>query len=100
MTYDYWKGGSLKELRAEAIEQIASAIANSTRGMSIGIGHHMHGQICRVPNGATPLTRTPGQFTYFFDANWRNPPRAEAAMAWVDDCCAALFEHRLRELSK
>jgi FAD/FMN-containing dehydrogenase len=90
MTYDYWKGGSLKELQDHAIEQIASVIANSSRGMSIGIGHHMHGQICRVPDGATPLTRTSGQFTYFLDANWRNPARAEAVMAWVDDSWSAM----------
>jgi FAD/FMN-containing dehydrogenase len=90
MTYDYWKGGSLKELKDHAIEQIASGIANSSRGMSIGIGHHMHGQICRVPDGATPLTRTFGQFTYFLDANWHDPARAEAAMAWVDDSWSAM----------
>jgi FAD/FMN-containing dehydrogenase len=90
ITYDYWKGGSLKELNDHAIEQVASAIANSSRGMSIGIGHHMHGQICRVPGGATPLPRTCGQFTYFLDANWRNPARAEAALAWVDDSWSAM----------
>jgi FAD/FMN-containing dehydrogenase len=90
MTYDYWKGGSLKELKDHPIEQIASAFANSSRGMSIGIGHHMHGQICRVPNGATPLTRTSGQFTYFLDANWRKPAQAEAAMAWVDESWSAM----------
>ncbi len=90
VTYDYWKGSSLEELRDHAIEQIASAIGNSSRGMSIGIGHYMHGQICRVPDGATPLTRSSGQFTYFLDANWRNPARAEAAMAWVDDSWSAM----------
>ena len=89
-TYDYWKGGSLKELKDQPIEQIASAFANSSRGMSIGIGHHMHGQICRVPSAATPLTRTSGQFTYFLDANWRNPAQAEAAMAWVDESWSAM----------
>lgn len=90
VTYDYWKGSSLEELRDHAIEQIASAIGNSSRGMSIGIGHYMHGQICRVLDGATPLTRTSGQFTYFLDANWRNPARAAAAMAWVDDSWSAM----------
>jgi len=90
VTYDYWKGSSLEELRDHAIEQIASAIGNSSRGMSIGIGHYMHGQICRGADGATPLTRTSGQFTYFLDANWRNPARAEAAMAWVDDLWSAM----------
>ena len=90
ITYDYWRGGSLAELHDEVSEQIASAIANSTRGMSIGIGHHMHGQICRVPNDATPLMRSCGQFTYFFDASWRNAARAEAAMVWVDDSRSTL----------
>jgi len=41
-------------------------------------------------HGPTPLTRTSGQFTYFLDANWRNPTRAEAAMAWVDDSWSAM----------
>jgi FAD/FMN-containing dehydrogenase len=90
VTYDYWKGGSMEELRDHEVEQIASAIGNSSRGMSIGIGHYMHGQICRVPVGATPLTRTSGQFTYFLDANWHNPARAVAAMAWVDDSWSAM----------
>jgi FAD/FMN-containing dehydrogenase len=89
-TYDYWKGGSLNPLTDGAIAQLLAPLATATRGMSIGLGHFMHGQICRVPSGATPLVRTPGQLTYFFDASWRNVARANEAMAWVDNAWSAM----------
>ncbi len=88
--YDYWRGGSLNELTDPAIEQIVTRLQSATRGMSVGLGHYMHGQICRIAADATPLPRVAGQLTYFFDANWRDPARAEAAMAWVNDACAAM----------
>jgi hypothetical protein len=90
VTYDYWKGGSLNGLSDQAIEQIESAIRGATRGMSIGMGHYMHGQICRVKDDVTPLPRTAGQFTYFADANWRNVERAEGSMSWVNNSWSAL----------
>jgi FAD/FMN-containing dehydrogenase len=36
------------------------------------------------------LPRTAGQLTYFFDANWRDPARADASMRWVTDAASAL----------
>jgi FAD/FMN-containing dehydrogenase len=90
LTYDYWRGGSLKELNDQAIAQIMAAVGEASRGMSVGIGHYMHGQICRVHDDATALPRTAGQFTYFFDANWRNVERAEVAMAWVNKSWSAM----------
>jgi FAD/FMN-containing dehydrogenase len=90
VTYDYWKGGCLSDLSNEAIAQLLAPMASASRGMSIGLGHYMHGAICRVPPEATPLIRTAGQFTYFVDASWRSATRAEAAMAWVDQTWAAM----------
>jgi FAD/FMN-containing dehydrogenase len=90
VTYDHWKGGSFDELSDQVIEQIASTIRSASRGMSLGLGHYMHGQICRVRPDATPLSRTAGQFTYSFDANWRDPARADAAMKWVNDSWSAM----------
>jgi hypothetical protein len=90
VTYDYWKGGSLEDLGDHAIEQIVSAIGDASGGMSLGLGHYMHGQVCRVGADATPLPRAAGQFTYFFDANWRDPGRADAAMAWVNNSWSAM----------
>lgn len=90
VTYDYWKGGSLNGLSDQAVEQIVSAIQSATRGMSIGVGHYMHGQICRVKNDETSLPRTAGQFTYFFDVNWRNAERSEASIAWVNNSWSAM----------
>jgi berberine-like enzyme len=50
----------------------------------------MHGQICQISMDATPLPRTAGQFTYFFDANWRDPARAGIAMQWVNDASSVM----------
>ena len=89
-TFDCWRGGSLDNLSDEAIEQVDSVIQGASRGMSMGLGHYMHGQVCRVSTDATPLPRTAGQFTYFFDANWRDPARADIAMRWVNDAASAM----------
>jgi FAD/FMN-containing dehydrogenase len=89
-TFDYWRGGSLESLSDGAVEQLDVVTRSASRGMSIGLGHYMHGQICRVPSEATPLPRAAGQFTYFFDANWRDPARADMAMRWVNDSWAAM----------
>jgi len=90
LVYDYWRGGSLKELSDQAIGQIVAAVSGATRGMSVGIGHYMHGQICRVDDDATALPRIAGQFTYFFDANWRNAERAEGSIGWVNNSWSAM----------
>jgi FAD/FMN-containing dehydrogenase len=89
-TFDYWRGGSLDDLSDGAIEQVDSAIQSASRGMSMGLGHYMHGQICQAPADATPLPRKAGGFTYFFDANWRDPARADVAMRWVNDSSEAM----------
>jgi FAD/FMN-containing dehydrogenase len=88
--YDHWRGGSLENLSDGVIDQVDIAIGGASRGMSMGLGHYMHGRICQVPAAATPLPRTAGQFTYFFDANWRDPARADLAMRWVNDASAAM----------
>jgi len=95
-TFDYWKGGSLDELSDAAIEQIVTIMRAASRGTSIGLGHYIHGQFCRTSVGETPLPRTAGQLTYFFDANWRDSARAEAAMAWVDTSWQAMQPHSSR----
>ena len=38
----------------------------------------------------TPLPRGYGQFTYFFDANWRDAARADGAIEWVSDSWSSL----------
>jgi hypothetical protein len=62
-------------------------------GSSIGVGHYMHGQVCRVPQDATPLLRVAGQFTYFINGSWYEANNAEASMAWVDHSWTAMKRH-------
>jgi len=88
--FDYWKGGSVDELTDRAIELIVTALETASRGMSIGLGHYIHGQVARVSAAETPLPRRAGQMTYFFDANWRDAARADAAIDWVDQSWAVM----------
>ncbi|MGH7288253.1 MAG: FAD-binding oxidoreductase, partial [Myxococcota bacterium] len=82
--YGHWRGASLSKLDEAAIDDFAAAIAGAPRQWSIGIGHYMHGAICRRPAEETPLLRPPGRFTFFFSAAWWEPHEAEGAMSWVD----------------
>ena len=88
--YDYWRGGSLQELSNEATETIAAAARNAPPGWSIGMGHYIHGLVSRATPVSSSLPRNAGQFTYFFDANWRDPQFTDSAMSWVDGSLAAI----------
>jgi berberine-like enzyme len=87
--YNYWKGGSLQEISGASVEQVAAFIEQAPVGCSFGLGH-MHGQVCRVAEDVTPLIRTAGQVTYFFNASWADPNLGETHMRWVDRCWAAM----------
>ena len=80
--FGHWRGASLPELSDAAIEDFVEVIAAAPRQWSVGIGHYMHGAVCRKKE--TPLLRPPGSFTFFFNANWSKPVEAEANMSWVD----------------
>jgi hypothetical protein len=88
--FSYWKGGSLRELSNASTEQIAAFIEQAPDGCSVGLGHYMHGQVCRVAQDVTPLIRTAGQATYFFNASWTDSNRGEGSMRWVDRSWAAI----------
>ena len=88
--YNYWRGGSLRELNDPAIEQLTAAAQHAPSGCSIGLGHYMHGQVCRVSVDKTPLSRTAGQLTYFFSASWVDPRMADASIEWVSRSWVAM----------
>ena len=88
--YDYWRGGSLQGLSDKAAETIAAAARNAPPGWSIGLGHYIHGLVSRATPQSSSLPRNAGQFTYFFDANWRDPQFTDSAMSWVDGFLAAM----------
>ena len=58
--YGHWRGASLASLNDAAIAGFADAIASAPPRWSIGIGHYLHGAICRRPAPETPLLRPPG----------------------------------------
>ncbi len=88
--YNYWRGGSLRELSSASADQLAAVIEQAPDGCSFGLGHYMHGQVCRVAPDVTPLIRTAGQVTYFFNASWADPNRGDSNMGWVDRSWAAM----------
>jgi len=89
----YWRGGSLLALTNAAADQLAAIAADAPPGSSMGIGHYMHGQVCRVAANASPLPRVDGQYTYFINGSWYEERQAEASMAWVDRSWKAMRPH-------
>jgi FAD/FMN-containing dehydrogenase len=79
----FWRGGSLDGLSDEAIGRLGELAQGGRPGLSIGLGHHMHGQVCAVADSATPLVRRRGQLSYFIGSGWRTPAQADAAIGSV-----------------
>lgn len=84
----FWRGASLDDLSDSAIERISNIVKSAPPGWSIGLGHFMHGEVCRLAKGATPLVRTPGQFTYFIGTGWNDAAQAASCMEWVIESMA------------
>jgi hypothetical protein len=87
--YVHWKGSSLRELNDAAIETLVDIIGNAPRGWSIGVGHHIHGAISRVPPDQTAFVRRKG-YSCFFEEDWYHPDEAATAMEWVDKSWSAI----------
>ncbi len=86
----YWKGGSLKELNHQAIEILTEASRNAPRWCSIGLGHYMHGAVCRAEPASTPLIREQHTLSYFINASWTEARDGDRAVSWVNDCWKTL----------
>ena len=78
----YWKGGYLTELNDAAIELLVESTLEAPDGWSVGLGHYMHGHICRITD--TPLIREPNGCSYFLNRGWHDPAHANDSIAWVD----------------
>jgi FAD/FMN-containing dehydrogenase len=85
-----WKGGCLSSLSDAAIELLTRCIVDAPPSWSLGLGHYMHGALCRVSDTATPMLRKQESLTYFFSADWRDPSEAKATMAWVERSWTAM----------
>jgi FAD/FMN-containing dehydrogenase len=81
----FWLGGSLDRLSAAAIAKLAEIMEDAPPGWSVGMGHYMHGAVCRGERDATPFIRRSGQFTYFIGAGWDAPSETARMMGWVND---------------
>lgn len=79
----FWRGGSINSFGDEAIEQLAGIAHSAPQGGRIGLGHYMHGQICRIKSDATAFVRRPGQLNYFISAQWNDTHESDSSMHWV-----------------
>lgn len=86
--YNYWRGASLSDWSDSAIDSFVECAASAPPGWSMGVGHYMHGAICDVGAGSTPLLRRRGSASFFFNMGWGEAGQSEAAMSWVDQSIA------------
>jgi FAD/FMN-containing dehydrogenase len=82
--FNYWQGAGISNWTDAAIDSLIGCASTASPGWSIGLGHYMHGELCRVRDHGTPLLRREGSASYFFNMSWRDPDRSAEAMAWVD----------------
>ena len=52
---NFWKGGGLSSLSDSAIKLLARCIVDAPPSWSLGLGHYMHGALCRASDTATAL---------------------------------------------
>src|SRR5579863_38740 len=78
----FWRGGSLDNLDQNTIDRLAAIVQSAPRGGSVGVGHYMHGEICRI-GSETSFVRRPGQFTYFVSARWNDSQQSDPNMQWA-----------------
>lgn len=88
--YGYWKGAYAPALVEPAIEAFAESVSQAPPGWWIGLGHYMHGAVCRVDSRATALPRPSAGYSYFFNAHWRDPAVSQDRMGWVDRSWASM----------
>ena len=91
--HSYWQGASLSNWDEAAINALVAARDEAMGDWSIGVGHYMHGAICRVPETATPLIRREGSYSYFFNTGWRGSAKSATHMGWVDRSIAKMGEY-------
>jgi FAD/FMN-containing dehydrogenase len=89
----YWLGASLETLNDSAIDTIVAQLSVAPRGWAFGLGHYLHGAICRVAPSATPLLRPKGSMAYHFDSFWGDSMLAPAHMSWVQASMSAMRPH-------
>ena len=78
-----WRGGSLDGLDKSTIDQFEAVVQSAPQGGSVGLGHYMHGEICRIGSDTSSFVRQPGQFTYFISARWNDRLQSDQNMQWV-----------------
>lgn len=84
----YWRGGTVSGLSDEVIDRLSSSLERAPRGCQLGLGHALHGQVCRADPAETPLVRVAGRFTYFVSESWVGD--GAERMAWVDATWASV----------
>ena len=67
----FWRGGEFDGLTDERIDLLAQVITGTDmKDCSIGVGHYMHGALCRTPFDSSPFIRTAGNLVYTVNAFW------------------------------
>jgi FAD/FMN-containing dehydrogenase len=86
----HWRGGTFDHLNDTIIDTLVESTKVAPAGWNIGLGHYMHGEICRITPDSTPLVRRAGQFSYFIGAGWGDGMNGTSVMRWVDLAFAAV----------
>jgi FAD/FMN-containing dehydrogenase len=80
----FLRGGEFDGLNDKVIDTLAGVIAKGgPKDCAVGVLHYMHGALCRVPAGDTPLIRTEDHILYSIVAPWEGMVRAQDKVDWA-----------------
>jgi FAD/FMN-containing dehydrogenase len=86
----YWKSAFFSELSDAAVEVMTRAFERSPSELCALVVEDFHGAVTRVPATATAYPhRAPG-FNLFLIAQWSDPDRTDAGIAWARETFDAL----------
>jgi FAD/FMN-containing dehydrogenase len=86
---NYWKSSFLADLSDDAIDTLVERFSTCPSPMSLLVLEHFHGEVTRVPVGATAVPHREESYNLVLPSVWMDPAVTEENVAWAHETFAA-----------
>jgi FAD/FMN-containing dehydrogenase len=87
---NYWKSSFLDELSDDAIDTVIAQFEGTPSEMNFALLEHFHGQVTRIPVGATAAPHRHTGYNFVLPSVWTDPADSDANIAWTREAFAAM----------
>jgi FAD/FMN-containing dehydrogenase len=87
---NYWKTSFLSELSDDAIDTIVDHFDTTPSPLNFIMLEHFHGEVARVPVGATATPHRETSYNFVVPSGWTDPADTEKNVAWTREIFAAM----------